>query len=176
MEPSVERVVRTTVRWPMRHTMRIGATDRRQVPVPPGGSLSLYVHVPLCTSLCPFCPFHRVPHREWTSRDSFAVLRDELRLYHRAAFAFANLDVGGGTPTCAPGELAETIALARELFGVQQISVETSPMDLRPDVIERLDVDADVRAQVRAELDEPDPRHGGPLSAAVGGSGWAPQA
>jgi coproporphyrinogen III oxidase-like Fe-S oxidoreductase len=144
MEPSVERVLRTTVRWQMRHAMRIAETDQPTVPNPPLGPVSLYAHVPFCTSLCPFCTFHRVPYQERTSRSYFAALRDELRLYHRAGFTFTDLYVGGGTPTCAPGELAETIALARELFGVEEISVETSPMDLRPDVIERL-TDAGVR-------------------------------
>jgi hypothetical protein len=79
-----------------------------------------------------------VPFRETKARAYFAALRDELRLYHAAGHAFTSLYVGGGTPTCAAGELVETIGLARELFGVTEISVETTPIDLRPDVIERL--------------------------------------
>ena len=118
--------------------MRIGEVDQPRPPAPPAGPVSLYVHVPFCTALCPFCTFHRVPFREQASSRYFAALRDELRLYHRAGFTFASLYVGGGTPTCAPDELVETIALARELFGMSEISVETNPTDLRPAVLEPL--------------------------------------
>jgi coproporphyrinogen III oxidase-like Fe-S oxidoreductase len=34
--------------------------------------------------------------------------------------------VGGGTPTLAVGQLAQTLALARELFGIREVSVETN--------------------------------------------------
>lgn len=138
MESIVDRALLTTYRWHARHAMRIGEVDQVELPAPPRGAASLYVHVPFCRVLCPFCTFHRVPFREQKSRRYFAALRDELRLYHRAGFTFTSLYVGGGTPTCALGDLVETVGLARELFGVREISVETNPMDLRPDVIEQL--------------------------------------
>jgi coproporphyrinogen III oxidase-like Fe-S oxidoreductase len=138
MDSLLERGLLTTFRWQSRHAMRISEVDQRQPPSPPRGPVSLYVHVPFCTALCPFCTFHRVPYRERRANTYFAALRDELRLYHRAGFAFASLYVGGGTPTCAPGELVETIGLARDLFGMTEVSVETNPRDLRPDVLTAL--------------------------------------
>ncbi len=138
MDSVLERALLTTFRWQARHAMRISEVDQRQPPAPPTGPVSLYVHVPFCTALCPFCTFHRVPFHERASGRYFAALRDELRLYHRSGFSFSSLYVGGGTPTCAPGELVETIALARELFGMSEISVETNPTDLRPAVLEPL--------------------------------------
>ena len=138
MDSLLERALLTTFRWQSRHAMRIAEVDQRQPPAPPLGPVSLYVHVPFCTALCPFCTFHRVPFRESRARGYFAALRDELKLYHRAGYAFGSLYVGGGTPTSAPGELVETIGLARELFGMSEISVETNPTDLRPDVLEPL--------------------------------------
>lgn len=138
MESIVERGLLSTFRWQSRHAMRIGEVDQPRPPSPPARPASLYVHVPFCTALCPFCTFHRVPFREAMSHRYFAALRDELRLYHGAGYAFSSLYVGGGTPTCAPEELAETVTLARELFGMQEVSVETNPVDLRPAVIEQL--------------------------------------
>jgi coproporphyrinogen III oxidase-like Fe-S oxidoreductase len=138
MDSLLERALLTTFRWQSRHAMRIGEVDQRQPPAPPRGPVSLYVHVPFCTALCPFCTFHRVPFREQKSNSYFAALRDELRHYHRAGFTFASLYVGGGTPTCAPGELVETIGLARQLFGMTEVSVETNPSDLRPVVLDAL--------------------------------------
>jgi coproporphyrinogen III oxidase-like Fe-S oxidoreductase len=88
--------------------------------------------------LCPFCSFHRVQHCHEQAVRYFASLRAEIRLYHAAGYGFAGAYFGGGTPTTEPEELAETIRLVRSLFGVTEISVETNPKDLRPEVLGRL--------------------------------------
>jgi coproporphyrinogen III oxidase-like Fe-S oxidoreductase len=109
------------------------------VPAPPrDDGCYLYVHIPFCEVLCPFCSFHRVQHCHESARRYFAALRGELRLYHAAGHRFSGVYFGGGTPTTEPAELAETIALVRALFGVREISVETNPRDLRPAVLAAL--------------------------------------
>jgi coproporphyrinogen III oxidase-like Fe-S oxidoreductase len=70
----------------------------------------------------------------------FAALRDELRSYHERGFEFSAVYVGGGTPTVLPHELAETLALIRSLFGVEEISVETNPNHLVAEVLDVLKV------------------------------------
>ena len=95
--------------------------------------LMLYLHVPFCIVLCPFCSFHRVRHREDRTRRYFEMLRREIRLAHAAGWRFGEVYVGGGTPTVDPAELARTIELVRELNPVRQVSVETNPDDLVPE-------------------------------------------
>ncbi|MFZ5444247.1 MAG: coproporphyrinogen III oxidase family protein [Myxococcota bacterium] len=138
MATLVERTLLTAFKWQARHAMRMGDETHVELPSPPKRPAALYAHVPFCEVLCPFCSFHRVQFRDQKARRYFSALRDELRLYHRAGYAFSSLYVGGGTPTCAADELVETIALAKELFGVKEISVETNPLDLQPRVIEQL--------------------------------------
>lgn len=105
---------------------------------PPDGAGYLYLHIPFCDALCPFCSFHRVQHEPTLARRYFRSLRRELRQYHAAGFRFTGAYFGGGTPTTEPAELAETVGLVRELFGVGNISVETNPKDLRPEILEPL--------------------------------------
>jgi coproporphyrinogen III oxidase-like Fe-S oxidoreductase len=105
---------------------------------PPAEPVFLYVHVPFCEVLCPFCSFHRIRHRESKARPYFAALRREIRLYHARGFRFSGVYVGGGTPTVAPGELAETLAVLREFGPLEDVSVETNPRDLRPEVLDVL--------------------------------------
>ena len=107
-------------------------------PVPSDGTGYLYLHVPFCETLCPFCSFHRVQHRHAQAQRYFHSLRDEVRRYHEAGFRFTGAYFGGGTPTTEPEELVETIHLARELFGLREISVETNPKDLRPEILNPL--------------------------------------
>lgn len=102
------------------------------------GPCHLYVHIPFCESLCPYCSFHRVLRPAEGTHRYFAALRREIRLYQAEGFAFTGAYFGGGTPTCEPDELVETIGLVRELFGVGEIAVETNPRDLTPRVLDAL--------------------------------------
>ena len=70
-------------------------------PAPPG----LYLHVPFCRTLCPFCPYNKVSYRADLAVDYLDHLDREVSQY-LAAFPgpFPSLYVGGGTPTlCLDG-------------------------------------------------------------------------
>ena len=100
---------------------------------------TLYVHVPFCESLCPFCSFHRVAYRAPKTQRYFDALRAELRQYHARGFAFSEVYVGGGTPTVAPAQLEATLQLIRSLWSVRRMSVETNPNHLTPETMARLE-------------------------------------
>jgi coproporphyrinogen III oxidase-like Fe-S oxidoreductase len=103
--------------------------------VPREGAGSLYLHVPFCESLCPFCSFHRVQHCRPRAQVYFHFLRQEVLRYYEAGFRFSAAYFGGGTPTTEPEELVKTVNYVRKLFDVREISVETNPRDLRPEIL-----------------------------------------
>jgi len=90
----------------------------------------LYLHIPFCEKLCPYCSFNRIVFDESLCRAYFRALRLELLLYKKRGFAFQGVYVGGGTPTVLIDELEDTIALARGSFRIREISVETNPNHL----------------------------------------------
>jgi menaquinone C8-methyltransferase len=92
--------------------------------------LLLYLHVPFCEELCPYCSFHRIVFREDLTRAYFKALRKEIAMYKDQGYDFKALYIGGGTPTVLIDELAETIGLIRKMFSVTEISVETNPNHL----------------------------------------------
>jgi coproporphyrinogen III oxidase-like Fe-S oxidoreductase len=100
--------------------------------------VELYVHIPFCAALCPFCSFHRVLHCPAQSARYFAALHAELRRYHEAGYRFSGVYVGGGTPTLEPAPLLATLDLVRSLFPVRTVSVETNPRELRPPLLDTL--------------------------------------
>lgn len=108
------------------------------IPHVPAAPVFLYLHVPFCEVLCPFCSFHRVRHRSDKAHTYFRALRREIAHYHERGFRFSGVYVGGGTPTSAPEELAETLALLRSYGPLGEVSVETNPKDLQPRVLELL--------------------------------------
>jgi len=95
----------------------------------------LYLHIPFCESLCPFCSFHRVLLNLPRAATYFRALRQELRIIADKGYQPEIVYVGGGTPTILPQELARTLELVRSLFPVRQVSVETNPNHLRDDVL-----------------------------------------
>jgi len=125
----------------LRHTNRavlsfrdVGETAELARPVP-GRKYLLYVHIPFCEVLCPFCTFHRVEFQQAKALHYYRALRREISSYHQLGFDFAEVYVGGGTPTVIAEELGETLDLIRTLFSVGDISVETNPDHLRPSVV-----------------------------------------
>ena len=90
----------------------------------------LYLHVPFCEKLCPYCSFNRTVFDETLCREYFRALRGEIRIYKESGYDFRGVYVGGGTPTVLIDELEETLALARDSFDIREVSVETNPNHL----------------------------------------------
>ncbi len=104
--------------------------------VPPPGKTRprlLYIHIPFCERLCPYCSFNRVAFTEDLCRAYFRALRKEITLYRELGYDFGAIYVGGGTPTVLIDELEETITLARTSFHIRELSVETNPNHLTED-------------------------------------------
>jgi coproporphyrinogen III oxidase-like Fe-S oxidoreductase len=136
--PFIDSQLLRIFRFRTRKFLKMEDADGAVPTAPRDGSCYLYVHIPFCEVLCPFCSFHRVPHCHDQARRYFTTLRQEIRLYHTAGYKFVGVYFGGGTPTTEPEELVETIGLVRSLFGVHEVSVETNPKDLRPALLASL--------------------------------------
>jgi len=98
----------------------------------------LYVHVPFCPSLCPFCTFHRVFFRRDRAEPYFDALHREIDRCYEAGYRFRDLYVGGGTPTVLPQALGSLITHARSRFPLRHVAVETNPSHLTSEVMDIL--------------------------------------
>ena len=103
-----------------------------------GDRVSLYIHIPFCRTLCPFCCFNRYLFKEDSARMYFKDLRKELDIYIGMGFKFNDFYFGGGTPTVLMDELGEFIAYLKSKFEVKRISLETTPRELTPETVEQL--------------------------------------
>ncbi|MCD6442576.1 MAG: radical SAM protein [Thermotogae bacterium] len=65
-----------------------------------GEDLGLYVHIPFCKSICPFCPYNKVLHDPELEELYEHYLMKELSFYSDIVRKkFESLYFGGGTPT-----------------------------------------------------------------------------
>ena len=105
-------------------------------PVPEKGhKYLLYVHIPFCEELCPYCSFNRYKLDTGSARKYFKALDKEIQMYRDLGFDFSSVYVGGGTPTVLPDEMAQTLLKLRNEFNVVEISLETNPNHLVDDVV-----------------------------------------
>lgn len=88
----------------------------------------LYLHIPFCKTLCPYCSFHKFRFQEEQARIYFRLLRKEMELIYQQGFNFVSLYIGGGTTTILPDELLKTIEFAKDLFDIQEVSCEGDPL------------------------------------------------
>jgi coproporphyrinogen III oxidase-like Fe-S oxidoreductase len=134
-----ERILTPLLRFVTRDAFQLEENGAVDLPGPrPDRRYMLYVHIPFCDVLCPYCSFNRFAYKENAARTYFVSLREEMRMTAALGYHFQSLYFGGGTPTILLDELILTIDLAKELFGIKDISCETNPNQLEPALAERL--------------------------------------
>ena len=134
-----ERLLTRFLRFEINRFLLLAPTVLDTLPPPkPDLSYLLYVHIPFCEQLCPYCSFNRFPFVEESARAYFKRLREEMHMAAGLGYNFPAVYIGGGTPTILTDELSQTIDLARTLFDVTEVSCETNPNHLTPKVIGEL--------------------------------------
>ncbi|MEG1840956.1 MAG: coproporphyrinogen III oxidase family protein [Raoultibacter sp.] len=134
-----ERLLTTAVRQCTHQYLKLQpTTETRVAPPKPGQAYMLYMHVPFCERLCPYCSFNRFPFSEDRAKPYFANMRKEMMMLAEMGYDFESLYIGGGTPTIMIDELCETIDLARDTFSIAEVSSETNPNHLVPSYLEKL--------------------------------------
>lgn len=135
-----ERLLSFAVKETSKNYLKLHPTTDKFVPGPkPGQKYMLYMHVPFCTRLCPYCSFNRFPFSEARAIPYFESMRKEMRMLYDLGYDFDSVYIGGGTPTVMIDQLCRTIDQARELFSVQEVSSETNPNHLVPEILEKLE-------------------------------------
>lgn len=94
---------------------------------------SVYVHLPFCPYICPYCDFAKWPMRRSQAQSYLGALRAEIA--SEPPRDAQSIFYGGGTPNTYDAEsIAALTELLREQFGGggQEISIEVNPENVRP--------------------------------------------
>ncbi|GAA2109820.1 radical SAM family heme chaperone HemW [Microlunatus panaciterrae] len=118
----------------------------------PDVPLSIYVHVPFCTTRCGYCDFNTYTASELgsargASRDSYvdaAITELDLarRVLGEGAPAVSTVFIGGGTPTLLPPDhLGRLLGAIEERFGLAadvEVTTESNPESIDAAGLQRL--------------------------------------
>lgn len=94
--------------------------------------LGIYVHLPFCPYICPYCDFAKWPHKASSAQRYLRALQAEIEA--TPAEAAATLFYGGGTPNeYSAGQIAALTAQLHARFaGLREITIELNPELVRP--------------------------------------------
>lgn len=105
-------------------------------PLPPDGPFGIYVHVPFCRHICPYCDFNTYAGLEHLVPEYVEAVCQEIS---RWAPDFSGREAvsvffGGGTPSLlAPQQIQRVIEVCRTAFSVAadvEVTLESNPNDL----------------------------------------------
>ena len=97
--------------------------------VPDINETGIYVHVPFCEQLCPYCPYNRVPYNENLAKQYTQAVIKEINFYAQRfpRITIKSVYFGGGTPTILSEGLLTIITALKEKFRIDgPICVETN--------------------------------------------------
>lgn len=102
----------------------------------------LYLHVPFCSAICPYCDFAVLTGGAERRRRFADHLVREISMWTDERSAFDSIDTiyfGGGTPSAlAPEDLCRILEAARENLSVYEdasVFFEANPEDVNPDSV-----------------------------------------
>lgn len=107
--------------------------------VPP--SINLYIHLPFCRQICPFCPYVKELYNPSTCTAYQEALITELDSYRRlwGNVRIESVYIGGGTPSLTPEVVQEVLTWIDRNFSLgNEIGVEVHPLDINRAVLESL--------------------------------------
>ena len=101
----------------------------------------LYLHVPFCKNLCPYCPYNRQAYK----KDLYSIyehaVRQEIDLYtpYLRDMEFISLYIGGGTPTINVNGLVRILEHMKSKLNLDcDICIELHPSNMNTRCLEEL--------------------------------------
>jgi len=104
--------------------------------------LGLYLHVPFCRQICPYCPYNKELFRPEVARGYVSAVKEEIDAYSALVGRrpVTSLYIGGGTPTTLVGcGLEEIVEHIFKAFNMRcEIHMESHPNDLGKENLRRI--------------------------------------
>jgi oxygen-independent coproporphyrinogen-3 oxidase len=113
----------------------------RELRLPHLTESDLYLHIPFCKNLCPYCPYNRIRYQEDLVGPYTDAMLAEIDMCGQqlGRVKFTSIYIGGGTPTTLIDELGAILGRVRKRFDVAgPVCIETNPGDITPLTLRKL--------------------------------------
>ncbi|MBR6517513.1 MAG: radical SAM family heme chaperone HemW [Bacilli bacterium] len=104
--------------------------------------LGLYIHIPFCNKVCPYCDFHKMVASDNLKEKYIKALIKESKIKNISKYDLSTLYIGGGTPSSLKMDLLEMLfsSLNEEinLEKLEEFTFECNPEDIHSDLLKLL--------------------------------------
>ncbi len=105
--------------------------------------LGLYIHIPFCKKICPYCDFTKRVSTKKTQEIYLNALCEEMKLKKVHKYSFDTLYIGGGTPSMLAIDLLKKLFFHLDesihLSSLKEITFECNPEDITKELCEVLE-------------------------------------
>lgn len=102
---------------------------------------NLYIHIPFCKNLCPYCPYNKIEYDENLVGPYLKAMLNEISLYRNffGSFEITSIYIGGGSPVLLVDELEVILQELHKKFKITgDICIEMSPNDICRTALKKL--------------------------------------
>ena len=104
--------------------------------------LGLYIHIPFCNQICPYCDFYKMVASDKTKESLINALLQEMKLKNIDKYTFNSVYIGGGSPSCLNINLLNKIFSelnkSIDLKKLDEFTIELNPNDITNELINLL--------------------------------------
>lgn len=101
--------------------------------------LGLYIHIPFCHSICPYCDFCKSVSNENKQKEYVKALCTEMKIKNIDNYSFNTVYIGGGTPSSLPLKLLEILLeelnKTINLKNLKEFTIEVNPQDINEELV-----------------------------------------
>ncbi|WP_333859508.1 radical SAM protein [Clostridium sp.] len=104
--------------------------------------LGIYIHIPFCTTLCPFCPYNKVKYDKALASSYKDALIKEIHMVsalNNKNNEISSVYFGGGSPALMLDELSDILTVLKNNFHIRSnIGIELHPQDINEEDLLKL--------------------------------------
>ena len=104
--------------------------------------LGLYIHIPFCNKVCPYCDFHKMVASDDLKEKYIQALIKESKIKNISKYDLSTLYIGGGTPSSLKMDLLEMLfSSLNEVINLEKLeefTFECNPEDIHIDLLKLL--------------------------------------
>lgn len=103
--------------------------------------LGLYIHIPFCRSICPYCPYNKILYDKALANQYYTAILNEFELYlpFLKGKELTSIYIGGGTPTLMIEQLTLLLSKIKSQTGFNgDIGIEIHPHEAKPEIFAKV--------------------------------------
>lgn len=101
--------------------------------------LGLYIHIPFCNQICPYCDFYKMVASDKTKESLINALLQEMKLKNIDKYTFNSVYIGGGSPSCLNINLLNKLFFELNKYinlnNLEEFTIELNPNDITEELI-----------------------------------------